>query len=142
MALPLENVSRIVRAAEITPLPLAPAVVAGALDVAGRILPVFDLRRRLRLPERALSPDDQFVIAETRRRPVALVVDRAAGILEAHPVDEANSLTPELRRASGVLSVADGLVYIEDLEQFLTAEEEAALDSALRAAEERCKPMP
>ena len=45
-ALPLESVERIVRAAEITPLPNTPAVVLGALDIAGDILPVFSLRRR------------------------------------------------------------------------------------------------
>jgi purine-binding chemotaxis protein CheW len=38
-ALPLDAVERVVRAAEYTPLPLAPDVVLGALDVAGEILP-------------------------------------------------------------------------------------------------------
>ena len=51
-ALPLESVLRVVRAAEITPLPLAPEGVAGALDVGGRIVPVFDLRRRLQMERR------------------------------------------------------------------------------------------
>jgi purine-binding chemotaxis protein CheW len=140
-ALPLDGVARIVRAAAITPLPRAPQVVAGALDLGGRILPVFDLRRRLHLPDRAPSLDDQFVIARTRRREVALIVDRASGVIEARP-DDADALTPDMRRSTGVLSVAEGLVYIEDLEQFLTAEEDAALEAALRAAEERCKSTP
>jgi purine-binding chemotaxis protein CheW len=139
-ALPLAAVSRIVRAVEITPLPLAPGVVAGALDVAGRIMPVYDLRRRLRLPERPLRLDDQLVIAHTARRPVAMVIDRALGIIEAWPRDDAAALEPHLRHLRGVLSQPDGLVLIQDLEDFLSPEEDAALESALRAAEVRCTP--
>lgn len=139
-ALPLAAVSRIVRAAQITPLPLAPDVVAGAVDLAGQLLPVYDLRRRLRLPQRPLQLDDQFVIAHTARRPVAMVVDRALGIIEARPRVDAAALAPHLRHLRGVLSQPDGLVLIQDLEQFLSAEEDEALESALRSAEVRCTP--
>ncbi len=133
-ALPLQSVSRIVHAAEVTPLPLAPEGVAGALDVGGRILPVFNLRRRLHLPDRPMRLDDQFVIAHTPRRPVALVVDRALGLIEAQPVEDA-ALAPNPPHLRGVLSLPDGLVLIQDLEDFLSAEEDQALESALRAAE-------
>jgi purine-binding chemotaxis protein CheW len=136
-ALPLESVSRIVRAAEVTPLPLAPEVVAGALDVGGRILPVFDLRRRLGLPARPIGIDDQFVIARSAHRVVALIVDRALGVIDARPADDA-ALAPHQRHLRGVLSSADGLVLITDLERFLSPGEDQALDSALHAAEERC----
>ena len=131
-ALPLECVSRIVRAAEITPLPLAPKVVAGALDVAGTVLPVYDLRRRLKLPDRPLRLEDQIIIARTSRRRLALVVDRALGLIEAAP--------PETSHVQGVLSTVDGLVLIQDLEAFLSSEEDEALESALVAAEVRCTP--
>jgi purine-binding chemotaxis protein CheW len=138
-ALPLESVSRIVRAAEFTPLPLAPDVVAGVLNVGGRILPVYNLRRRLRLPERTLGLDDQFVIAHTARRPVALIVDRALGLIDAQPIEGA-ALAPHLRHLRGVLSLPDGLVLIQDLETFLSPDEDEALQSALRAVEGRCTP--
>lgn len=141
-ALPLESVSRIVRAAEVTPLPLAPDVVAGAMDLGGRILPVYNLRRRLRLPERPLALDDQFVIAHTARRPVALIVDRALGLIDVQPGDDGAALAPHLRHLRGVLSLPDGLVLIHDLESFLSPEEEEALQSALHAAETRCTPTP
>ncbi len=141
-ALPLESVSRIVRAAEVTPLPLAPEVVAGALDVGGRILPVYNLRRRLRLPDRPLGLDDQFVIAHTARRPVALIVDQALGLIDARPVDDGAALAPHLRHLRGVLSLPDGLVLIQDLEDFLSPAEDEALQTALRAAESRCTPTP
>lgn len=141
-ALPLQSVTRIVHAAEITPLPLAPDVVAGALNVGGRILPVYNIRRRLRLPERALGLDDQFIIAHAARRQVALMVDRALGLIEARPVEAMSTLAPDLRHLRGVLSMPDGMVLIQDLEQFLSPDEDQALESALRAAEVQCTPAP
>ena len=141
-ALPLHSVSRIVRAAAVTRLPLAPDVVAGALDVAGRVMPVYDLRRRFGLPDRPLGLDDHFVIAWTKRREVALVVDQALGLVQAQPVDDGAGTAPHLRHLLGVLSLPDGLVLIHDLESFLTPEEDAVLQQAMRATEERCAPTP
>jgi purine-binding chemotaxis protein CheW len=135
-ALPIESVSRIVPAAEITSLPLAPEVVAGAIDVGGRILPVFNLRRRLSLPERPLALHDQFVIAHTARREVVLLVDSALGLIEAaaHPAADARAIAPHLRHLRGVLSQPDGLVLIHDLENFLSDDEDELLESALKSA--------
>jgi purine-binding chemotaxis protein CheW len=136
-ALPLESVTRVVRAAEVTALPLAPQVVAGVIDVGGRSLPVFDLRRRLRLRERALAPSDQFIIARTSRREVVLIVDAVPGLIDAPTseiVDPAG-LAPGLGHLAGLLALPDGMVLIEDLELFLSPEEERALDTALRQAE-------
>ena len=61
-ALPLDSVERVVRAVEITPVPGAPKIVLGAICVAGTVLPVLNMRQRLGLPERNVSPDDQFLI--------------------------------------------------------------------------------
>ncbi|HUQ08708.1 MAG TPA: chemotaxis protein CheW [Steroidobacteraceae bacterium] len=140
-ALPLENVSRIVRAAEITPLPLAPDVVAGALDIGGTVMPVYDPRHRLGLPQRPMRLDDQIIIASTLRRPLALVVDRALGIIDAPLIESTTALAPGLRHLRGVLSTPDGLVLIQDLESFLSPDEDAAVDLAL-SAEVRCSPTP
>lgn len=135
-ALPLHSVERIVPAAEHTPLPLAPAAVLGALDVAGRILPVFNLRNRFSLPERAVLPSDQFVIARTRRRSVVLAVDAALGVMTEPAIDSA-TLAPGLTHVRGVLALPDGLVLIQDLERFLSPDESGALDAALAVEEAR-----
>src|SRR5581483_884088 len=66
-ALPASVVQRAVRAVEITPCPDAPDVVLGVINVHGRIIPVFDLRRRFGLPLRELSIDDHIIIANAQR---------------------------------------------------------------------------
>jgi purine-binding chemotaxis protein CheW len=132
-ALPLASVERIVRAVEATRLPNAPAIVLGAINVAGRVLPVLNLRRRFGLPEREVSPADQFLIAHTARRTVVLVVDEALGMMEcpATEIIQPTQIAPGLDQLQGVVRLEDGLVLIQDLEKFLSMDEARALDEAM-----------
>lgn len=136
-ALPLSSVTRIVCAAEVTPIPNAPAIVFGALNLQGNVIPVLDVRQRFQLPRRKIGVTDQFLIARTRRRSVALVVDEAQGLLEreASDVVSANLITPGLEQFQGVVKLEDGLVLIHDLEKFLSLDEELALDAAMEQVE-------
>lgn len=136
-ALHLEAVERIVRAVEVTPLPGAPAIVLGAINVEGRILPVLNLRRRLRLPERGIGPADQFLIARTARCAVALVMDEALGVIEREQsaVIASDRIVPGLEQFQGVVQLDDGLVLIHDLEKFLSLDEARTLDEAMERAE-------
>jgi purine-binding chemotaxis protein CheW len=132
-ALRLTVVERIVRAAYVTPLPGAPDIVLGAIDVAGRVLPVFNLRRKFRLPERSVAPADQFLIARTEKRTVVLLIDSAWGVLE-HPTTalvNIETVAPNLEHIEGVLQLEDGLVLIHDLQKFLSSDEALSLDQAM-----------
>ena len=131
--LPLSEVERVVRAAEVTPLPKAPAVVLGVLDVNGTILPVLSMRRRLRLPEREVQVGDQFLIARTKRRTVALVIDEARSIYQVpeSKIASAARAIPGAEQLQGIAMLDDGLMFIYDLEKFLSLEEAAALEAAL-----------
>lgn len=133
-ALPLTAVERVVRAVEVTPLPNAPAIVVGVIDVEGSVLPVLNIRRRFRLPEREISPADQLLIARTARRIVVLAVDEAQGVVE-HPateVVESAQIVPGLEQLQGVAKLDDGLVLIYDLDKFLSLDEARTLDEAMR----------
>ena len=133
-ALPLGAVDRIVRAAHVTPLPRAPSVILGALDVAGSVLPVFSLRRRLRLREQAIRLEDQFLIARSRGRSVVLLIDSAHDVLGlpvTAAVDATTLTTDSSGYIRGVISLPDGMVLIHDLDSFLSPEELYAMDEAL-----------
>lgn len=136
-ALPLEAVERIVRAAEVTPLLNAPSIVLGMIQVESRVLPVLNVRRRFRLPEREIQPADQFLIALTSTRAVVLVIDEAQGVIECPPSEmvSAASVAPGLEQVQGVAKLDDGLVLIHDLEKFLSLDESSALDEVM--SEER-----
>ena len=124
-ALPLSAVDRILRAAYVTPLPRAPSVVLGALNIEGCVLPVISLRRRFSIPERAIGLTDQLVVVRTANRRVVLLVDGAQGVLElpAAAAVDATTITAIPGDIRGVIPLPDGLVLIHDVETFLSAEE-------------------
>ena len=133
--LPLSAVERIVRVVEVTSLPKAPDIVLGVVNVQGRVIPVINVRRRFRLPEREMTLTDQMMIAHAARRLVALVVDSVTGVLEYSELEAvaAQDVLPDLPYVDGVVKLDDGLILIHNLDTFLSLEEEDVLDRALRS---------
>jgi purine-binding chemotaxis protein CheW len=132
-ALPMEDVRELVRAVRLTPLPRAPSVVEGLLNLRGELLPVLDMRRRFRLPARPLSSADHLVVARAGPRSVALRVDRAEGLLalEAGQLDASPRELPGVGYVAGALKLPDGLVLLHDLRTFLSEAEALELEEAL-----------
>jgi purine-binding chemotaxis protein CheW len=132
LALSLSAVDRVVRAVEITPLPKAPAIVLGIINVQGQVLPVFNLRRRFRLPERELELSDHFIIARTARRLVALAVDEVRGVTEcaAEEIVAPEAIVPGIEYVEAVVKRPDGLMFIHNLDTFLALDEEQQLEDA------------
>jgi len=132
-ALPLSIVERVVRAVEITPLPKAPDIISGVINVQGQVIPVVNVRKLFRLPAREMALDDRLIIARTARRRVALMVDSVADVREVPEQEIANArqALPFAAYLRGVARIAEGLVLIHDLDQFLSLDEEQALDVAL-----------
>ena len=136
-AIHLSTVERAVRMVEITPLPHAPEIVLGVVNVQGRIIPVLNMRKRFRLPERRAGVHDHLLIARTPKRAVALAVDAVHGVVEspAHEAITPAAIVPGLEYVAGVVKLADGMLFIHDLDAFLSLEEEEELEAAISAEE-------
>ncbi|MDP2371397.1 chemotaxis protein CheW [Rhodoferax sp.] len=132
-ALRLAAVDGVMRAVAINPLPQAPGIVLGIVNVQGRIIPIINVRRRFGLPQREIALTDQIVIAHTARRTVGLVVDSVADVIAypAQAMTEAQSILSSMAYVEGVVKLPDGLVLIHDLDRFLSLEEETSLEQAL-----------
>ena len=132
-ALRLAIVERIVRMVEITPLPNAPDIVLGVVNLQGRIIPIFNIRRRFGLEEREPDLDDHLLIAQTPRRTVGLFVDEDLGIVDSGTgeVISSEKILPGIEHIEGVMKLEDGLIFIHDLELFLSLDEEKSLSEAL-----------
>jgi purine-binding chemotaxis protein CheW len=133
LALHLESVERVIRAMEIAPLPDAPRGVLGVINLEGRVIPVFDLRARFGLPSREVRASDYLVIARMQSRAAALLVDTVAGVVPADQVHltESSEILPEMECISGVIKLDGNLVFLHDLEKFLSNEDYEALQLAL-----------
>jgi purine-binding chemotaxis protein CheW len=131
--LPSGDVLELVRAVAITPLPGAPPVIEGIVNVRGRVLPVLDVRARFRLPAKSLELSDHFIVAAAGPRGVILRVDRAThlALVDEVSVQPPQTLGPGATYVAGVVKLDDGMVLIHDLATFLSAAEAASLDEAL-----------
>ena len=122
-------VVELVRAATIVPLPGAPAIVEGVINLRRRLIPVLDIRARFNLAPHPLALSDRFIIAEAGGRIVALRVDHVSAVVrfDAADIESAEALIPGAGYLAGVARLADGLVLIHDLCSFLKPAEEDAL---------------
>ena len=137
----LPAVNRVVHSVDITPLPKAPSIVIGVINLGGRIIPVVNLRRRFGLSERDLTLTDQFIVARASRhdaetaggRLLALSVDAVLGVrdLLARDTIAAEAILPGLEHLEGVAKTDQGIVLIHDLGSFLSLEEERELAAIL-----------
>ena len=78
---PIGAVQEIVRLPEVTPIPEAPWFLEGVINLRGRIIPVMDLGRRLRLPRRPATRATRIVIVDGGGRLVGLIVDAVSEVV-------------------------------------------------------------
>jgi purine-binding chemotaxis protein CheW len=134
--IPASSVRELVRAVTVVSLPGAPGVIEGVVNIRGAVVPVYDLRRRFRLPAKPAEHTDHLIVAWAGERLVALRVDRALDLVRLAPADveEGNGVAPGLEYVSWVAKLPENLVLVHDLCTFLSRAEAAGLDEALPAA--------
>jgi purine-binding chemotaxis protein CheW len=128
--IPVLQVQDVLGAQRITRIPLAPAEVAGSLNLRGRIVTAIDIRIRLRLPPRAEGKSAMNVVVDHCGELYSLLVDSvgevlslSAGTAERNPV----TLDPIWREVSAGIYRLDGnLLVVLDVAK--------ALDLSARAA--------
>jgi purine-binding chemotaxis protein CheW len=135
-ALELSTVERVYRAVAITPLPDAPNIVLGVVNIRGVVVPVVDIRRRFCLPEKGLTPDSRLIVVNSSGRLVVLVVDSVTDVISCSEPDitSASAIAPNMEYVEGVARLKDGMILIHDLTRFLSLEEKTALEQALRSS--------
>ncbi|MEW6368590.1 MAG: chemotaxis protein CheW [Acidobacteriota bacterium] len=130
---PSEDVREVLRAVTVVPLPRAPGIVLGVINLRGSVVPVLDVRTRFRLPTREIRESDHFVVASAGGRTVAVSVDRALDLTEVNPaaVEDPARAVPGAEYVAGIAKLPDGLVLIHDLRSFLSQAESEQLSQAL-----------
>lgn len=80
-ALDILNIREIIKLREITDIPRVPSFLLGIISLRGTIIPVFDLKDRLRLGRAELSPDSRIVVCRQEDRAAGLLVDRISQVV-------------------------------------------------------------
>jgi purine-binding chemotaxis protein CheW len=132
-SLPLPVVEQVLPMIAVTPLPQAPPIALGVINLHGKVIPVLDIRRRFGFPPRDYGLAAHLLVARTTRRALALPVDAVLGVREV-PVDTVtapDAVLPGVGHVVGIVTLADGLLFIHDLDTFLSLDEERRLSGAL-----------
>ena len=129
VALPLPSVVRLLRAVEVLPLPQAPAIICGVVNVHGELLPVVDFRKCLGFPGKALIPSEQLLIVRSSKRQLALLIDASYGVSECRRSEfmPIRDMVPCKNQLAGVLKSESGMILVHDLEALLSLDEERIL---------------
>ncbi len=133
-ALPVSSVERVFPVAEVTPLPDAPDIVTGIVNIHGSIIPIFNIRRRFHLPETDVNLTNKLIIAHTTSRSVGIVVDTVSNVMEYTEKDMVNAdkIIQGMEYINGIVKLDDGMILIHDIDKFLSLEEEIKLDDAVK----------
>lgn len=135
----IESVHEIVKVPDITEVPDAPGYLVGVINLRGKIVPVVDLRKRLKLQGMERTKFSRVLITENDGRLVGLLVDAVSEVLKVSP--DSVDAPPEMIAAigveyiTGVVKLEARLIILLDLKIVLSIEDmKKVAASADRAA--------
>lgn len=109
---------------KVRPVPHAPGIVEGVIQLRGVVIPVVDLRKRFGVEiDESLDPVNKLIIVSVRGRIVGLRVDRVVGELRVS--GDAIRPAPSMLRGdqddeqdffTGVCKIGDDIVFVINLE--------------------------
>jgi chemotaxis signal transduction protein len=123
-ALPIGRVREIQQIVAFSDVPAGGAGVVGMVNLRGQVIPAVDMRQLLGLPSREYNLETPMVIAETRGKLVAMIVDEVRDVFELPPgcMQDAPTLHQLASKMIGVARLGDGLVYVLDLDLLFDAD--------------------
>lgn len=132
-AIDLAAAERVLPMVAVSPLPQAPPVALGVINLRGQVIPVLDVRARFGLPARAFGLAGQLLVAHSARRRMALPVDEVLGPMSLPPeaATRADAVLPGIGQVAGMAALPDGTLFIHDLDAFLSLDEDRELGEAL-----------
>jgi purine-binding chemotaxis protein CheW len=126
-AVPLAQVGEVVQAVHVRLTDYPSMVAEGFVNVRGEVVPVIALRTRFGHPPRAVQPSEFFILVRAGSRRVVLRSDSLPALAHIPPLSshEHDALG---RASAGVVPMSDGLAFFQDLDQFLSTEDEVVID--------------
>jgi purine-binding chemotaxis protein CheW len=113
-------VQEVLRYQQMTPVPLAPGVIEGLINLRGQIVTAIDMRRRLQLPPRGGTQEPMNLVLRTEDGAVSLLVDEIGDVMDVDPASfepPPENLDPGARELiRGVSKLKDRLLLVLDAE--------------------------
>lgn len=123
---PINQVQEIVRVVNITKVPNSPFHMEGVINLRGKVLPVLNLRKRLKLPESSIGRESRIVVTEVGSKVIGLLVDAVSHVIKVPSrfVETAPEevLEVDTDYLTGVAKMHEHLIILLDLERLLRRE--------------------
>jgi purine-binding chemotaxis protein CheW len=123
---PISQVQEIIRIGSITKVPNSLPYMEGVINLRGKVLPVLNLRKRLKLPGKDISKESRIVVVEASTKIIGLLVDAVSHVIKVSPdvVEKAPEEVLEVDSdyLTGVCKLKNGLVILIDLERLIKRE--------------------
>jgi purine-binding chemotaxis protein CheW len=123
---PITQVQEIIRVGNITIVPNSPSYMEGVINLRGRVLPVLNLRKRLKLPVTDVTKASRIIVTEVSSKMLGLLVDAVSHVIKvpSEVVEKAPEEVLEIDTdyITGVGKLKDRLVILLDLEKLLRKE--------------------
>lgn len=129
-AVPIANVREILATPRLTPLPDAPALIEGVIDLRGTLIPIVDLAALLARDVVSAEERGRTVVVEARGLVIGFRVERATQVVATSR--DALERLPELARAVGCLAVG-AVIRRADRSPILVLELDVLIERVLQA---------
>ncbi len=119
----IHYVQEILKAKEMTPVPLAPDYICGLINLRGQIVMAIHLERRLKFEPAELNPDSMNLVVKHGSEIASFLVDDIGDVLEINPEQLApvpptlQSMRPEFLKA--VCKLDKQLLILINVEKLL-----------------------
>lgn len=121
----VDAVQEVLRGQPRTRVPLAPATVAGLINLRGQVLTAIDLREQLGLPAYSGEEEPMLVVIRVAGEPVALLVDSIGSVVDVDadqfesPPDTLTGIARDL--ILGAYKLQDQLLLALDVDRAVAA---------------------
>lgn len=121
------NVQEINRMTHITKVPNAPYYVEGVINLRGRVIPVIDLRLKLKIEKKEYDKNTRIIVVEVDNKTIGFIVDSVNEVLRIQanlteaPPDMVSGIESEYIKSVGKLE--DRLLILIDIQKIIQTNE-------------------
>jgi purine-binding chemotaxis protein CheW len=125
------KVHEINRIMSITEIPNSPSFVEGVINLRGQVIPIINLRTRLKMPKIEYDAKTRIIVVEIGQKTVGFIVDNVTEVLRIpkSTMERPPELVTDIDTdyINSVCKLEDRLLILLDLDKVLSVEEKVKL---------------
>lgn len=130
-------VKEVVMMRDITPVPETETFVEGVMNLRGKLVPVLDLRKRLRARRAASGVEQRILIVLFKEKLIGVIVDGASEVarISHDMIEPVPDMIGELDAdyVAGIINMNERFITLMDLERALTGRVSSELEHVMAA---------